>query len=96
MWIEKEIRSVLWRIGIKRPPGFAGGDMHINKLQKAGEAEKELGGIVGDHDEPVDRTAGGEEEAGEDHHIADEEERAADGDQLALESIKGETGNSTG
>ena len=72
------------------------GILHINKLQKAGEAEKELGGVVGDHDGPVDGAAGGEEEAGENHHVADEEERAADGDQLALESVKGETGDCTG
>ncbi len=70
--------------------------MHINKLQKAGETEKELGGVVGDHDDPVDGAAGSEEEAGKDHHVADEEECAADGDQLALEGVKCETGNCTG
>ena len=64
-------------------------------LHKAREAEEELGGVVGDHNEPVDGTAGSEKESGKDHHVADEEECAADGNQLALESIKGETGDRT-
>ena len=97
LWIEKEIRFVLWRTGIKRPPvGVQAGDIHINRLQKAGEAEEELGGVVGDHDDPVDGMAGSEEKTGKDHDVADEEECAADGDQLALERVEGKTGNGTG
>ena len=55
-----------------------------------------MGGIVSNHNGPVDSTAGSEENPAADHRITQEEKRSADGDELALKRITGQARNGAG
>ena len=52
---------------------------------QAGDAEEKLGGVVGDHNDPVDGFAGGVECTVEQDVVADEEQCTAARDQDSLE-----------
>ena len=41
--------------------------LDLRLYQQTGDTEEKLGGIVGNHDGPVDSTAGGKEQAAADH-----------------------------
>lgn len=58
--------------------------------------DKQLGGIVGDHDRPVSGAAGRKEDAAADHGIAEEEERAADRDELPTKRMPGKRADGAG
>ena len=65
---------------------FADGEIirAVSDIQ-AGDAEEQLGGVVGDHDDPVHGFAGGVERTVKQDVVADEEQRAAAGDQDSLD-----------
>ena len=69
--------------------------MHFLSDQ-AGNAEQQLGGIIQNHDHPVDSPVGGKQETAADHGIADKKQRSADGNQLALKHVAGKTAQGTG